>query len=403
MNHTFIKLLFCRTLAQLGNATLRFVLLLYLLRQTGSASLYGSVSAVVMVPMLLGLLLGGCLADRFRKQHLTAAFDGLAAVCMTFAAAAVDTSSVTLFVLLTLCVLYAVDGVQQPTAQACLPLLCGASLARGNAAFQLTSTLSEMLGTGLGGLLFAPWGLRRLLLLCAGLFALVAVAENFLAVPYQPIPHAHADSPAHNGLHTFFQQNRLLLHLAVLLALLNLAVVPAFTVGVPILIIQTLSLSDRALAFTQSAMSAGNLMGSALAGLAAKRLHLKQGAKILWFLTAVYALLGLSVLPGVPVTVSYFSITLLALCMMAAAALFQILLNTALLAQVPVGKAGRTMSFITVLACLTQPVGQLLFGLGYDRFAALPCIVPLLAAGASAFISIAAMRVFSRLTDFTNL
>lgn len=403
MNHTFIKLLFCRTLAQLGNATLRFVLLLYLLRQTGSAALYGSVSAVVMVPMLLGLLLGGVLADRFRKQRLMAMFDSLAAVCMAFAAAAADTSSVTLFVLLTLCVLYAVEGLQQPTAQACLPLLCGASLARGSAAFQLVSTLSEMLGTGLGGLLFAPWGLRRLLLLCAGLFALVAVAESLLAIPHQPTPHTRTDSLSHSGVCTFFRQNSLLLHLAVLLALLNLAVVPAFTVGVPILIIQALSLSDRALAFTQSAMSAGSLIGSALAGLAARRLHLKQGYVILWLLTAVYALLGLSVLPGVPVTVSYFSITLLALCMMAAAALFQILLNTALLAQVPADKAGRTMSFITVLACLTQPVGQLLFGLAYDRLAALPCIVPLLAAVASAFISIASTRVFYKLTDFTNL
>ena len=61
--------------------------------------------------------------------------------------------------------------------------------------------------------------------------------------------------------------------------------------------------------------------------------------------------------------------------MMAAAALFQILLFTAIQAHAPTGQTGRFMSLITVCACLTQPAGQAAFGLLYGLFAALPSAV----------------------------
>ena len=402
MSRTFTRLVFCRTAAQLCNAALRFMLLLYLLRQTGSAALYGSVSAAVMIPMLLGLLLGGVLADRFRKQYLMAAFDGISALCLFFAATMMNRLSVTPFVLFTLSVLYAAEGLQQPTAQSCLPLLCGNVLTQGNAILQLASTLSEVLGTWLGSLLLEPLGLHWLLILCAGLLALVAAGESFLRIPHQPTSQRTVHAETHSDFRVLFRQSQSLLQLASVLALLNLAVVPAFTVGVPILIVQHLSLSDQALAFAQSAMSVGSLLGSVIAGIASKHLQLKQGSIILWFLTAVCSLLGLSVLPGIPVGASYAFVTFLSLCMMAAAALFQILLNAALLANIPAEQAGRTMSFVTALACLTQPAGQFLFGLAYDRAAAQPCIIPLLAAGISLFINIAATQIFRQFSSFTK-
>ena len=54
------------------------------------------------------------------------------------------------------------------------------------------------------------------------------------------------------------------------------------------------------------------------------------------------------------------------------------------------------MSFVTFAICLTQPAGQALYGLAYDRFAAQPFLVPLLAAAASIAINIAAARFFCK-------
>ena len=142
-----------------------------------------------------------------------------------------------------------------------------------------------------------------------------------------------------------------------MLALLNLAVVPAFTVGVPLLIVRYYAFSDTALAVTQSAMSAGGLLGGVLAGAFAKRLFLRRGTAALWCITAVCALLGLAVLPCVPAAAGYIAVTALAFCMMAAAALFQILLFTAIQAHAPTGQTGPLYEPYHGL-CLPDPAGR---------------------------------------------
>lgn len=397
MNPTFYKITVCQIITLFGNAALRFALPLYLLRRIDSAALYGSVTALALVPMLLGTLAGGVLADRCRKQKIMAMLDTVSAIGM--AAAAMPGVPVTPLVLAALCLLYAVEGLYQPAVQASLPLLLdGAALARGNAVIQLVDTIDELLGPLLGSVLLHTLGLRGLLLLCAVCFAVSALWERTLQIPHAPATRSDQRLPPK----ALYFRARPLLRLAAVLALLNLAVVPAFTVGVPLLIVRYYVFSDTALAVTQSAMSAGGLLGGVLAGAFAKRLSLRRGTAALWCITAVCALLGLAVLPCVPAAAGYIAVTALAFCMMAAAALFQILLFTAIQAHAPTGQTGRFMSLITVCACLTQPVGQAAFGLLYGRFAALPSAVLFAAAAASIFINIAASHIFKKAVSFSK-
>lgn len=397
MNPTFYKITVCQIITLFGNAALRFALPLYLLRRTDSAALYGSVTALALVPMLLGTLAGGVLADRCRKQKIMAVLDTVSAIGM--AAAAMPGVPVTPLVLAALCLLYAVEGLYQPAVQASLPLLLdGAALARGNAVIQLVDTIDELLGPLLGSVLLHTLELRGLLLLCAVCFAVSALWERTLPIPHAPATRSDQRLPPK----ALFLRARPLLRLAMVLALLNLAVVPAFTVGVPLLIVRYYAFSDTALAVAQSAMSAGGLLGGVLAGAFAKRLSLRRGTAALWCITAVCALLGLAVLPCVPAAAGYITVTALAFCMMAAAALFQILLFTAIQAHAPTGQTGRFMSLITVCACLTQPVGQAAFGLLYGRFAALPSAVLFAAAAASIFINLAASHIFKKSVSFTK-
>lgn len=397
MNPTFYRITVCQIITLFGNAALRFALPLYLLRRTDSAALYGSVTALALVPMLLGTLAGGVLADRCRKQKIMAVLDTVSAIGM--AAAAMPGVPVTPLVLAALCLLYAVEGLYQPAVLASLPLLLdGAALARGNAVIQLVDTIDELLGPLLGSVLLHTLGLRGLLLLCAVCFAVSALWERALQIPHAPAARSDQRLPPK----ALFLRARPLLRLAMVLALLNLAVVPAFTVGVPLLIVRYYAFSDTALAVTQSAMSAGGLLGGVLAGAFAKRLFLRRGTAALWCITAVCALLGLAVLPCVPAAAGYIAVTSLAFCMMATAALFQILLFTAIQAHAPTGQTGRFMSLITVCACLTQPVGQAAFGLLYGRFAALPSAVLFAAAVASIFINLAASHIFKKAVSFTK-
>ena len=51
-----------------GNAILRFALPLYLLRETGSSTLFGVVTACSFAPMVILSMAGGVLADRVNKR-----------------------------------------------------------------------------------------------------------------------------------------------------------------------------------------------------------------------------------------------------------------------------------------------------------------------------------------------
>ena len=64
--NTFFLIVLGQIISLFGNAALRFALPLYLLRQTGSAALYGGITALAMLPALAGMLTGGALADRCR-------------------------------------------------------------------------------------------------------------------------------------------------------------------------------------------------------------------------------------------------------------------------------------------------------------------------------------------------
>ena len=403
MSTTFYKLLFLQSTARSCNAVLRFALLLYLLQQSGSASVYGFATAFALLPMLAGTAAGGVLADSFRKQDLLSAIECMTAIGLLLAAVWGQTMPVFAFVLLALCVLYAAEGAAQPAIQSSLPfLLHGAALARGNAAFQLVNTLSEIIGSFAGSFLLAKLGIYRLLFYAIPAFLLTAWGEKQLFLSTHGPNHRHAQKSTYTLNAAFLRQHPQLYRLAVLLALLNFAVVPSFTVGVPVLVVRYFALSDAALALSQSAMNLGGLLGSVLAGVLARRLSLRHGAVPLWSLTVFCGLLAAAVLPGVPENFGYIAVAALSLLMMAAAALFQILLNTFLQAHVPAECVGSFMSAVTIAACLTQPAGQAVFGLAYDAFAARPCIVPAISALFSVFLNLYAMHIFHNSGFFTK-
>ena len=77
----FIALLTTEILSNLGQTCLVFALPLHLPNISGSASLYGMVSALAVLPsILLTPPLGGALADRLHKQSTMAVLDILSAL-----------------------------------------------------------------------------------------------------------------------------------------------------------------------------------------------------------------------------------------------------------------------------------------------------------------------------------
>ena len=174
-----------------GNAVLRFALPLSLLRETGSPSLFGAVSACSFAPMVLLSLVGGVLADRVNKRNIMVGLDfSTAALLLLFSLLLGRLPAVPLFIGV-LMLLYGISGTYQPAVQASVPLLVsGDRLMAGNAVINQVNTLSGLLGPVIGGVMFTLWGIVPILLLSAICFTLSAIMELFIHIPHQTRPRS---------------------------------------------------------------------------------------------------------------------------------------------------------------------------------------------------------------------
>lgn len=377
----FVQVVLGQIISLFGNAALRFVLPLILLRQTGSAAVYGAATALALLPALAGTLAGGVLADRCRKARLMVVLDLAAAGLALGAAASADDLPTVLWAPAALCALYALQGLYQPVVRASLPLLlAGDRLVQGNAVIQLVDTLDELLGP--------------LLVLCGACFAASALLEWQIRIPGdrpQPRTQGKPDFAAdlRESLTYLYHSRPELLRLAGIMALVNLVEIPAVVVGIPVVIVQYLGQSDVVLGAVQAVLSVGGLAGGALAGRSRHPLSDRQALGLLM------GIAGLCAAMGVVLWVPPLACGGVALCgfgVMAAAMRFNVWFFARLQTVLPQAQLGRVTGCTMALASLTQPVGQAGYGVLFDVFSACPAGVLLGAGAVSAVFLTGAMR-----------
>ena len=87
---------------------------------------------------------------------------------------------------ITLMLLFGIQGAYQPSVQASLPSLVTADqLLPANAVINQVSALANLIGTVAGGALFAVWGLMPILLISIACFLFSAVMEIFIHIPFE--------------------------------------------------------------------------------------------------------------------------------------------------------------------------------------------------------------------------
>ena len=88
-----------------GNATIRFALPLYLLNQTGSSALYGTVTAFAFIPAILLSPVGGIIADRINKRNIMVTLDFFTAAIILIFSVLMDHVNLILLLTITLMLL----------------------------------------------------------------------------------------------------------------------------------------------------------------------------------------------------------------------------------------------------------------------------------------------------------
>lgn len=386
-----------------GNAILHFALPLYLLRETGSLTLFGAVNACSFLPMILMGPVGGTAADRVNKRNIMVALDFFTAgltLCYTLLWGKVPLVPL---IIVTLMLLYAIAGAYQPSVQASLPLLLPPSrLAQGNAVVNMVNTLANLLGPALGGVIFGLWGLGPILAIGGVCFFCSAVMEIFIHIPHERRPRsggvlATVGRDLEESWRYISREQPVFLSVTLVLSAFNFLFSAVMIVGIPALVAQVLGMSDAFMGLTQASLGLGGLLGGVLAGVLGPRLKPRHGPACLLSCSALAAGMGLSVLPGVPVWASYWMVTMAAMLAMSASALFTVVLLTLVQSQVPPQLLGKVIACIQAVANCASPLGQAAYGALFDH---LPAWGVLLGAAAlSALTALRSRRVFLRLEE----
>lgn len=386
-----------------GNSILRFAVPLYLLRQTGSEALFGLVSALSFLPMIVLSLLGGVLADRANKKYIMVILDFFTAgLMLLFSLALGNLPMIPLFIA-ALMLLYGIQGAYQPAVQASIPLLVSeTNLLSGNAVINQVSALANLLGPVFGGVLFSTWGLRPILLISVLCFLASAIMEIFIKLPHVPLETesgtlAVIRSDLAESFRYMKQEKPILLQIAGLLVLFNLFLGAMLMIGLPVLITKTLGMSDQLFGYSQGMLAAGGLAGGMITGLLGSKLKVQKVYILLFLSSCPLFPMALTLWLQLPAGISYLIITGGSFFLMALTTSFTIQMLSFVQLETPSHLVGKIISCLMALSMCAMPLGQSLYGALFQALAHVPWVILLGAGLISCIISRYSRGLFKKL------
>lgn len=396
-----------------GNTILRFALPLYLLNKTGSASLFGIVSACAFIPMIFMTPIGGIIADRVNKRNIMVILDFLTAIISLVVMLSLGKVNLIVLLLTALILLYGIQGAYQPAVQASVPVLVPSDgIMQANSLINIVSSLSSLIGPIIGGMLFGFLGIKPILIVSGICFLLASIMEIFIIIPI---------NKKDNGVGIFniifldmkesfkFIANDRpeILKGSLIIAAFNLVLSACVMIGLPVIITQKmgfqLETANRLYGYIEGAMGAGSLLGGILGGIFASKFKIKNCSFLL-------IICSLSILPitlvlsfDLPVIASYTIIMISSFVMMMLATLFSIQLMSCLQILTPNKLLGKVISCVMCISMCATPIGQALYGMVFQKFSNVPQTVFLGALIIGVIIGICTIKLFRNLEEIMHI
>ena len=357
-----------------GNYTLKFALSMYVLEQTGSASIFAGMLSAALLPTVLLSPFGGILADRANRKHIMVALDALSGLSVLAAGLLLPLGR-ELWVIGALLVLLSVlAAFESPTVQACVPqMVSPQNLVQGNAVVSQVSAVTSLVTPFLGSLFYTAFGIGPVFAAAVVCFWLTALLECMIHLEYQKPPRtagigAIVREDLAVSAHFLRREQPDILKLLLLAALAGMFVSGTAVVGFPYLVRTVLGLSATYYGAAESAMGAAAILGSLCAGLLGKKLRVRD-------LSSIFLSFGLSLFPigfsfllpvgrmaRYGVLLFFFCVCQLGVCIFSTYAI------TLIQQRTPEQLMGKVMSCVFTLSMCAQPVGQVVYGALFDCF-----------------------------------
>lgn len=371
-NFTF--LIFGQISSLIGNFSLKFALSMYILEQTGSASVFAGLLALSMLPTVFLSPFGGILADRANRRNIMVALDLLSGLSVLIASFAVPSDHDIIVIGALLLILSALAAFESPTVQACIPqMLSGDNVIKGNAIVNQVASIASLLTPFLGSVFYTRFGIRPVFYAAVICFFVTAFLECFIRLDYKnPLKKdgitAILKEDFSMSMRFLRYEQPGILKLLLLAASVSLFVAGTAVVGFPYLVRTVLGLSANHYGVAESAMGIASVLGSILVVLFAKKLQSRH--LILVLVSFGICLIPCGIVFILPLhTFTRYLILLLMFCAcQLGCSLFSTYAISLIQEQTPEHLMGKVMSYVFSLSMCAQPAGQIIYGALFDYF-----------------------------------
>ncbi len=389
-----------------GNAAIRFALPLYLLNQTGSSALYGTVTACAFIPAILLSPVGGVVADRVNKRNIMVILDFFTAGVITVFSLLMGMADLVLLTTVVLMLLYGISGAYQPSVQASIPVLVTPkhSMAA-NSVVNTISSFASLMGPVLGGILYSTYGLKPVLRVCTACFVLSAVMEIFIKIPFtapqsgggiwQMVKGDFAESLR------FIRKEKPVIGKALLVVCgINLFLSSMLMVGLPYMVTEVLyldgALANKLYGFAEGALAAGGLAGGISAGVFAKKLSIQKAGNLIIASAVSVFPAGLALLVFSSGMLNYIILTVCCFCIMLFSTVFAVQMLSFFQTETPQNLVGKVIAVILAVSMCAQPLGNVVYGILFEICRGYEFAVILFAGAISLVIAVRTKGIFSK-------
>jgi len=392
-------LLAANAISLIGGTLTLVALPWFVLQTTGSAAQTGITAGFAALPNFLSGVFGGVLVDRLGGKRMSVIADlvsGLGIAAIPFFYLTVGLAFWQLLGLVLITELLAIPGLT--ARRAILPELAqrgGFRLEQVNSWFEGIQSLALLLGPPIAGLLIAWLGPSQVLWIDAATFA-VSAAIVGLAIPG---PGAAVMVAARRVRRRFWQEllagwrflraDRLLLGLAITLAITNFAGAPFYAVVLPVYAEDAYGRAT-ALGLLISASGAGSLTGALLYGSFGHRFS-RRLLFIGGFALADATWLALILPPSLPLVAALLAVGGLA------AGPLNPLLVTVRHERIPDALRGRVFSTFSAITAIVSPIGMVITGAAIETIGLRSTVALLAGTSLCAVLSLSFIPVFHQL------
>lgn len=359
-------------------SALCFACPLYLFDCSGSSTLYGAVAAIAFIPGVLATPVGGILADRGRHRGVLVVL-GIVLMAASLLFIPMKRSlPLAVVVAAMLCVQYGIQSLLKPMLQIEAVRMTGQEkVERATALVSQIIMMSNILGPVVGTAVYGCFGIDTLCETAALTFAISALLFGG-ALKQNASSETMGDGATRTTrrndfreLIRYLSQNSSLLVVFLIAAILNLALV-GLTIGAPVIVAKHLGMQLSFVGIIEVAMGLGGLVGSGLVGIWPHRFSFKGICRYVAMICFGVAPIIVTLLFGVDVCVfTVFAVGSAWVMVWASITSVEIIAFVQRVA--PTELCGKVLSVVyMVLSCAT-PIGQLTYGVAYDRWT--PAIV----------------------------